>query len=94
LAFATRTASCLADVFCFGGDAFVSFPPIGVGALEARPTGCVLIGPVTGRPLAMRDNWILPNLFHSGFDETIFLASRNRPEMDESYFAGRALKRI
>jgi hypothetical protein len=63
LAFATRTASVLVDGFCFGRGAFVNFPPIGVGAFEARPTGCVLIGPVTGLPLGMLDNWIRPNSF-------------------------------
>ena len=56
LAFVARTASFLVDGFCFGGGAFVDPPPIGVGAFDARPTGCVLIGPVTGLPLGMLDN--------------------------------------
>ena len=63
LAFATRTASVLVDDFCFGDGAFVSFPPIGVGTFEVRPTGCVLIGPVTWLLLDMLDNWMRPNSF-------------------------------
>jgi hypothetical protein len=65
LAFATRIASILADVFGLGGGAFVSFRPIGVGAFEALPSGCVLIGPVTVLPLGMLDNWNQPNSFKS-----------------------------
>jgi len=63
LAFATRTASVLADDFCFGDGAFVDFPPIDVGAFAVCPTGCVLIGPVTGLTLDMLDNWMRPNSF-------------------------------
>jgi hypothetical protein len=63
LAFATRTASVLVDDFCFGDGAFVNFPPIDVGAFEVCPTGCVLIGPVTGLTLDMLDNWMRPNSF-------------------------------
>jgi hypothetical protein len=51
-----RTASVLVG-FRFGCGAFFNFPPIGivgimgstgVGTFEARSTGCVLMGPVTG----------------------------------------------
>jgi hypothetical protein len=63
LAFATRTASVLADDFCFGGDAFANFLPMGVGTFEARSTGCVLMGPVTGLLLGMTDNAVWPSLF-------------------------------
>jgi hypothetical protein len=35
----------------------------GVGIVETRSTGCVLIGPAVGLILAMIDNSIRPNLF-------------------------------
>jgi hypothetical protein len=64
LALATRTASVLVTGFAFGGGAFFSFLPVGimgctgVGTFEARSTGCVLIGPVTGVSLGILDNSI------------------------------------
>jgi hypothetical protein len=69
LAFATRTASVLVVVFCLGCGAFFNFPPIGiigntgVGTFEARSTGCVLMGPVTGLSLGISDNATRPNSF-------------------------------
>jgi hypothetical protein len=71
LAFATRTASVLVVVFCLGCGAFFNFPPIGiigntgVGTFEARSTGCVLMGPVTGLSLGILDNSIRLNSFRN-----------------------------
>jgi hypothetical protein len=48
--------------FCFGSGAFFNFPldgikgNTGVCTFEARSTGCVTIGPVTGLFLGMADN--------------------------------------
>jgi hypothetical protein len=73
LALATRTASVLV-VFCLGRGgcgAFFNFPPIGiigntgVGTFEARSTGCVIMGPVTGLSLGILDNAIRPNSFEN-----------------------------
>jgi hypothetical protein len=60
LAFAVRTASVLVGI-CSGCGAFVTLPTvgiIGVVRIQARATGCVLIGPVVGLILGMLDNWI------------------------------------
>jgi hypothetical protein len=93
LAFATRTASVLVDGFCFGGGAFVNFPPIGVGAFEARPTGCVLIGPVTGLPLGMLDNWIRPNSFKGSSNRARFRRSHFADSMKPRCNKGQLLER-
>jgi hypothetical protein len=58
LAFAVRTASVLVGI-CSGCGAFVTLPTvgiIGVVRIQARATGCVLIGPVVGLILGMLDN--------------------------------------
>jgi hypothetical protein len=65
LAFAVRAASVLVGI-CSGCGVFVTFPTvgiIGVVRLQARATGCVLIGPVVGLILGMLDNSFLPNCF-------------------------------
>jgi len=65
LAFAVRAASVLVGN-CSGCGVFVTFPTvgiIGVVRLQARATGCVLIGPVVGLILGMLDNSFLPNCF-------------------------------
>src|ERR1700722_12807525 len=64
LAFATRTASALVRLF-LGWGAFFNLPPVGiigdtgVVVFEARSTGCVFMGPVTG----IFDNSIWASLF-------------------------------
>jgi len=58
LALAVRTASVLVGI-CSGCSAFVTLPTvgiIGVVRIQARATGCVLIGPVVGLILGMLDN--------------------------------------
>jgi hypothetical protein len=65
LAFAVRTASVLIGI-CSGCGAFVTHPTvgiIGVVRIQARATGCVLIGPVVGLILGMLDNSFLPSSF-------------------------------
>jgi hypothetical protein len=65
IAFATRTRSAIAG-FCFGCAVLSTFPTVGiigrtgVGIVEARSIGCVLIGPAVGLIL---DNSLRPNLF-------------------------------
>ena len=56
--------------FCFGWDAGAArLSTVGilgstcVGIVEARSTGCILIGPVIVLFLGMLDNSFLPNLF-------------------------------
>jgi hypothetical protein len=56
---------------CFGCGAFVAFPTVGifgntwVGIIEARSTGCVLMGPIGARRvLGMIDNAFTPSLFN------------------------------
>ena len=65
LAFAVRTNSVLVGI-CSGCGAFVTLPTvgiIGVVRIQARATGCVLIGPVVGLILGMLDNSFLPSSF-------------------------------
>jgi hypothetical protein len=62
LAFSTRIASVFVG-FCFGCRAFVTRPIIGVGIIEARATGCVLIGPIIGSFRGMAYNSLLPDSF-------------------------------
>jgi hypothetical protein len=61
-AFATLIASDLVD-FCAGCDAFVTSPTDDIIGMTAQRTGCVLIGPVVGLFVGMRDNALLPSLF-------------------------------
>jgi hypothetical protein len=60
LAFSTRIASVFVG---FGCRAFVTLPIIGVGIIEARATGCVLIGPIIGLFRGMADNSLPPDSF-------------------------------
>jgi hypothetical protein len=48
----------------------------GVGIVETRSTGCVLIGPAVGLILAMVDNSLRPNLFNGCEAESATLRYR------------------
>jgi hypothetical protein len=67
-AFATRTPSALV-AFCLSFVDVWTFPAVGiignrgVGTIDARSFGCVLIGPAVGLFFGMVDNCFLPNLF-------------------------------
>jgi hypothetical protein len=67
-AFATRTPSALVG-FCLGAIDVLAFPAVGiigntgVGIIDARSIGCVLIGPAVGLFLGIADNFFLPNSF-------------------------------
>jgi hypothetical protein len=67
-AFATRISSALVG-FCLGAIDFLELPAIGiignagVGIIDARSIGCVLIGPAVGLLLGIVDNPFLPKLF-------------------------------
>ena len=69
LALAVRTASARVG-FCFDCGALVVFPTVGiagstwVGLIEARSTGCVLMGPVIGSRSGIRDNAFQPDSFN------------------------------
>jgi hypothetical protein len=71
-AFATRTASALADGF--SESVFVPAPAVdimsnGVGAFELSATGCTLIGPVdVGLRLGIMDNAYRPSWFESPYE--------------------------
>jgi hypothetical protein len=65
---AARTASIRVGVR-FGCGVLPTFPAVGiigstgVGIVERRSTGCVLIGPAVGLILGMLNNSLRPNLF-------------------------------
>jgi hypothetical protein len=62
LAFSTLIASVFVG-FCFGCGALFTFPTDDIIGITAHRIGCVLIGPVVGFFLGMKDNSFLPDLF-------------------------------
>jgi hypothetical protein len=70
-AFAIRTPSALVG-FCLGSIGVLAFPAVGiigntgVGIIDARSIGCVLIGPAVGLLSGIADNSFLPNSFKWG----------------------------
>jgi hypothetical protein len=78
LAFATRTASALVRFF-LGWGALFDPPPVGdtgVVIFEARSTGCVFMGPVTG----IFDNSIWAGLFKRPiYSEHLFSSDQSAP---------------